>query len=398
MLANLRDTFSLPSDLLLYLLLVVVAAAVGGVGPAAAAAVGGFLCANWFFTPPFHRFTIAEAENALALVVFLVVGALVSFLVLQASARAAETPSVAARRSRRCRRRPSRERMATEERAAEALLLARADELRVSLLRAVSHDLRTPLSSIKASVTSLLQRDVDWTEEATHEFLGTIDEESDRLDDLVGNLLDMSRLQSGALRFQARPVGYEEVVPAALASLSGPTDTVDITLDETLPRVQADPALLERVVANLAANAIAASGPDAPVRIEAGAVGDRVDLRVVDRGPGIPVADRERIFEPFQRLGDGGGGVGLGLAVAQGLRRRDGRRAHRRGHPRRRGHDGRRASRRRWRRDPRPRHRRRAADPAGARHQPAGPRLRRRPGAHRARTGSAWPPTATPTS
>jgi two-component system sensor histidine kinase KdpD len=168
-------------------------------------------------------------------------------------------------------------------------------------------------------VTSLLQGDVEWTEEATLEFLRTIDEESDRLDDLVGNLLDMSRLQSGALRFQARPVGYEEVVPAALASLSGPTDTVDIALDETLPRVQADPALLERAVANLAANAIAASGPDRRVRVEAGAVAGRVDLRVVDRGPGIPVADRERIFEPFQRVGDGGGGVGLGLAVAKGF-------------------------------------------------------------------------------
>jgi two-component system sensor histidine kinase KdpD len=168
-------------------------------------------------------------------------------------------------------------------------------------------------------VTSLLQRDVAWTEAATLEFLGTIDEESDRLDGLVGNLLDMSRLQSGALRFQARPVGYEEVVPAALTSLSGATDTVDIALDETLPRVQADPALLERAVANLTANAIAASGPDRRVRVEAGAVAGRVDLRIVDRGPGIPMADRARIFEPFQRLGDGGGGVGLGLAVAKGF-------------------------------------------------------------------------------
>jgi two-component system sensor histidine kinase KdpD len=296
----------------------VVAAAVGGVGPAAAAAVLGSLCANWFFTPPFHRFTIAHGENALALAVFLFVGALVSVLVLQASARAAETlrtqAEVAALRVE-----SARERQAMEAQAAEAVLLARADELRVSLLRAVSHDLRSPLASIKASVTSLLQRDVEWTEDATLEFLRTIDEESDRLDHLVGNLLDMSRLQSGALRFQVRPVGYEEVVPSALASLSGPTDTVDIELDETLPRVQADPALLERVVANLSANAIAASGPQRRVRIEAGAVGHRVDLRVIDRGPGIPVADRERIFEPFQRMGDGGGGVGLGLAVAKGF-------------------------------------------------------------------------------
>jgi two-component system sensor histidine kinase KdpD len=320
-LANLRQTLSLTSHLLLYLLLVVVAAAVGGVGPAAAAAVLGFLCANWFFTPPYHELTIAHGENALALVIFLVVGALVSFLVLQASARAAET--VRSRAEVEALQEVSaRERRAMEDQAAEALLLARADELRVSLLRAVSHDLRTPLASIKASVTSLLQRDVDWTEEATLEFLGTIDEESDRLDDLVGNLLDMSRLQSGALRFQSRPVGYEEIVPAALSSLSGPTDTVDIALDETLPRVLADPALLERVVANLAANAITASGPSRRVRVEAGAVSGRVDLRVVDQGPGIPVADRVRIFEPFQRMGDGdggGGGVGLGLAVAKGF-------------------------------------------------------------------------------
>jgi two-component system sensor histidine kinase KdpD len=218
------------------------------------------------------------------------VGILVSLLVLQASAR-----------------------------SAEALLLSRTDELRVSLLRAVSHDLRSPLASIKASVTSLLQRDVDWTEEATLEFLGTIDEESDRLDGLVANLLDMSRLQSGALEVAMRPVGFEEVVPAALASLSLPTDTVDIAFDETMPRVQADPALLERVVANLAANAITASGADGRVRVEASASSHHVELRVVDCGPGIPPGDRARIFEPFQRLGDSGGGVGLGLAVARGF-------------------------------------------------------------------------------
>jgi two-component system sensor histidine kinase KdpD len=289
-LAHTRDTFSFPSQLLLYLLLVVIAAAVGGIGPAATAAVVGSLTANWYFTPPHHGLTIAEGENALALGVFLVVGILVSLLVLQASAR-----------------------------AAEALLLSRTDELRVSLLRAVSHDLRSPLASIKASVTSLLQRDVDWTEEATLEFLGTIDEESDRLDGLVANLLDMSRLQSGALEVAMRPVGFEEVVPAALASLSLPTDTVDIAFDETMPRVQADPALLERVVANLAANAITASGADGRVRVEASASSDHIELRVVDCGPGIPPGDRARIFEPFQRLGDSGGGVGLGLAVARGF-------------------------------------------------------------------------------
>jgi two-component system sensor histidine kinase KdpD len=318
-LANVRDAFSLPSQLLLYLLLVVVAAAVGGVGPAVAAAVAGFLCVNWYFTPPFYRFTIAEGENALALLIFLVVGAVVSFLVLQASARAAET--VRSRLELEAAQEASAiERALMEEQAAEAVLLARTDELRVALLRAVSHDLRTPLASIKASVTSLLQRDVDWRPEAIHEFLATIDEESDRLDHLVGNLLDMSRLQSGSLRVEVQPVGYEEVVPMALASLSMPTGAVDIAVDETLPRVQADAALLERAVANLVANALAAAGASGRVRVEAGAVGRRVYLRIIDRGTGIPVADRERIFEPFQRLGDStAGGVGLGLAVARGF-------------------------------------------------------------------------------
>jgi two-component system sensor histidine kinase KdpD len=115
-------------------------------------------------------------------------------------------------------------------------------------------------------------------------------------------------------------VGYEEVVPAALASLSGDTRGVEVVVDDSLPRVAADPALLERAVANLASNAIAASRPGDLVRIEAGAVAGRVDLRVVDRGPGISEEDRERIFEPFQRLGDAtGNGVGLGLAVARGF-------------------------------------------------------------------------------
>jgi two-component system sensor histidine kinase KdpD len=318
-LVPLRTDLALPTPLLLYLLLVVAAASIGGLGPALAAAVGGALCANWFFTPPYSRFTIAEGENALALLVFLAVGGVVTLLVVQASARALDVVRSQAEVTA-LREAAAGERRQMELRAEETALLAKADELRVALLRAVSHDLRSPLASIKASVTSLLQQDIEWSPQATAEFLATIDEESDRLDALVANLLDMSRLQTGALRQDAQPVGYEEVVPAALASLSSPTGDVQVVVDADLPRVLADPALLERAVANLTANAVAASPPGAPVRIEAGAVGGRVDLRIVDRGPGIPLADRERIFEPFQRLGDSGaGGVGLGLAVARGF-------------------------------------------------------------------------------
>jgi two-component system sensor histidine kinase KdpD len=205
--------------------------------------------------------------------------------------------------------------------AAVAAGLAEASDLRVALLAAVSHDLRTPLSSIKAAATSLLQQDVEWTPQATRELLTTIDEESDRLNTLVGNLLDMSRLQSGALELTMRDIGLEEVVPSAIKGLGERGYGVETRVDETLPRVHADAALLERAVANVVDNALAWSPPDKSVRVEAGAIAGRVDLRVVDRGPGIPPDQRERVFEPFQRLGDqsNGTGTGLGLAVARGF-------------------------------------------------------------------------------
>jgi len=205
--------------------------------------------------------------------------------------------------------------------AAVAAGLAEANNLRAALLAAVSHDLRTPLSSIKAAATSLLQQDVDWTPQATRELLATIDEESDRLNTLVGNLLDMSRLQSGALELAIRDVGLEEVVPAAIKGLGDRGRLVDVRVDETLPRVQADAALLERAVANIIDNAITWSPRDRPVRVDACAVGERMDLRVVDQGPGIPLDQRDRMFQPFQRLGDQSSntGTGLGLAVARGF-------------------------------------------------------------------------------
>ena len=169
-------------------------------------------------------------------------------------------------------------------------------------------------------MTSLLDDEIDWPEAERQDFLATIDAEADRLDGLVGNLLDMSRLQTGALQVAATPIGLDEVVPAALRSIGPRADEVDVDVAETLPRVVADPGLLERAIANVVQNALV-HGVGAPVRVVAGAVDGGVDLRVVDRGPGVPQADRDRIFVPFQRLGDSpqGGSVGLGLAVARGF-------------------------------------------------------------------------------
>jgi two-component system sensor histidine kinase KdpD len=214
------------------------------------------------------------------------------------------------------------ERRHLEAEAARAAATAQGDRLRTAILRAVSHDLRTPLASIKASATSLLQDDIAWTPDAQREFLVAIDEEADRLDAVVGDLLDMSRLEAGVVHPTLSPVDLDEVVQSALASLSEATaDGVGRDVPATLPPVLADPALLQRSVANLVANALRHGSADGPPSVVARSVGQEVELRVVDHGPGVPARDREQLFEPFQRLGDrqSPAGVGLGLAVARGF-------------------------------------------------------------------------------
>ena len=204
--------------------------------------------------------------------------------------------------------------------AAEAEGLVRANQLRSALLAAVSHDLRTPLASIKAASSSLLSDQLTFGPDETRILLETIDEESDRLNSLVENLLDMSRLQAGSMEVLNQSTDVHDVVEAALASLGPRGQSVAVDVPSSLPRVGADPGLLERAVANLIDNALIHAGGSEPT-IEAGQVAGRIDIRIIDRGPGIPRAERERVFQPFQRLGDSstGIGVGLGLAVARGF-------------------------------------------------------------------------------
>ncbi|MCX5448743.1 DUF4118 domain-containing protein [Streptomyces sp. SID8375] len=202
------------------------------------------------------------------------------------------------------------------ERARE---LAEGNRIRTALLAAVSHDLRTPLASIKASVTSLRSDDVAWSQEDEAELLAGIEAGADRLDHLVGNLLDMSRLQTGTVTPLIREIDLDEVVPMALGGV--PEGSVTLDIPEELPIVAVDPGLLERAVANLVENAVKYSPDGAVVLVSASALGDRVELRIADRGPGVPDSAKDRIFEPFQRYGDAprGAGVGLGLAVARGF-------------------------------------------------------------------------------
>ncbi|GAA3096328.1 hypothetical protein GCM10010530_21490 [Kribbella aluminosa] len=201
--------------------------------------------------------------------------------------------------------------------AAQARQLAEVDKLRSALLAAVGHDLRTPLSGIKAAVSSLRQSDVDWSPEEQRELLETIEESADRLDDLIANLLAMSRLQAGALSVDRRPLVLDEIVGKALVGM--PRDAVVVDVPDDLPLVLADAGLLERVIANLVDNARRYS-TDA-VRVGASNDGDAVRVTVVDTGPGVPAEDFARMFTPFQRLGDNpaDGGVGLGLAIARGF-------------------------------------------------------------------------------
>jgi len=408
----LQHAVGVPGMLLLLLLAPIGVALVGGMRPALVASVVAFLFADWFYFAPTQSLRLSLARDAVALVVFVAVAALVSGLVDQLARRSAqlargrtETQALAGLASgtalldREALHRLVRELEATlaidaaavlvptgdgwrteasagqpvpaspeaatysaplsgesmlvisgpplavddrrllaafvsqlrvaqstlrlQAEAASASALAEANNVRNAILAAVSHDLRGPLANIKAAATSLLSNDVEWPRETVLTFCKTIDEEVDRLSALVSNLLDMGRLQAGMLGVRLEAVPVDEVVYAALASLAVDTTAVVVHIPDTLPPARADRTLLERALANLIGNALAWAPPGTAVRVQACAVGGTIDLGVVDQGAGIPPDQREAVFRPFQRLGDGGpaahDGIGLGLAVTKGF-------------------------------------------------------------------------------
>ncbi|MFE0463298.1 ATP-binding protein [Kitasatospora sp. NPDC058965] len=212
-----------------------------------------------------------------------------------------------------------RDRLATV--AAEIEPIKAADKMRTALLAAVSHDLRTPLAAALASIGSLRSPDVEFSPEDRAELLGMADESLVKLTRLVDNLLDMSRLQAGALTLHLAPTELSTVLVSAMESLAQPDAPVQPLDLDTVPPVLVDPPLLERVLANVITNALRHNAPGAPVLVAASQHQGRVEVRVVDHGPGIAPEDRERVFLPFQRLGDSDNttGLGLGLALSRGL-------------------------------------------------------------------------------
>jgi two-component system sensor histidine kinase KdpD len=204
--------------------------------------------------------------------------------------------------------------------AAAAGPLAEADRLRTALLSAVSHDLRTPLASAKAAVGGL-RGPVQFSAEDRHELLATVEESLDRLNRLVDNLLDMSRLQAGALAMTPQPMSVAETVAAALDDVGEEGRGIEVRLPDELAEVYADPVLVERILVNVVRNAVRYSPNGSAPIVTGSELADFVEIRVIDAGPGIPADQWERVFLPFQRLGDFDNetGVGLGLALSRGL-------------------------------------------------------------------------------
>lgn len=211
-----------------------------------------------------------------------------------------------------------RERLVRE--AFEAETLRRSDAMKTAILRAVSHDLRTPLMAILTSASALVRPDFVLSDEERGELLVTVLEEARRLDRLVGNLLDLSRLQADAAQPKLELVSVDDLVVEALESLGEDVGRVEVSLPRDLPAVRADVQQVQRALANLLENALKYSSSAEPVQLRVASTSSEVLLRVIDRGPGVAAADLERIFMPFQRgSAPSGRGAGLGLAIAQGF-------------------------------------------------------------------------------
>jgi two-component system sensor histidine kinase KdpD len=316
------------------LLLVVLFVATGwGSRPAVLSSLLGVVCFNFFYLPPVGRFSIDAADNWVALFAFLVTAVTAGQLWSRAKRRAEEAEA-----GQHEIERLYRELRDAFERASHAEALRQSERLKSALLDAVTHDLRTPLTSIKASVTTLLEdfragahagEDVALGEEGRGEMLEVIDEETDRLNHFVEGLVEMARIEAGEMRLRPRWGSLEEIVAAALERAAPLTRAhrVEVALDAELPSVRVDARAVAEVLYTLVDNAAKYSPAGASIRVEAEHDGERaVRLSVEDEGPGVPRELRERVFDKFFRAmrdGDSGtpkpSGTGMGLAIAKGL-------------------------------------------------------------------------------
>ena len=321
----------------LALLLVVLFVATGwGSRPAVLSSLLGLVCFNFFYLPPVGRLTIDAPDNWIALFAFLVTAVTAGQLWSRAKRRAEEAEA-----GQREIERLYRELREAFERASQAKALEQSERLKSALLDAVTHDLRTPLTSIKASVTTLLEdfrsrtdakeseESVALDEEGRGEMLEVIDEETDRLNHFIEGLVEMARIEAGEMRLRRRWGSIEEIVSAALARAAPLTrgHEVLVEIEEGLPALRVDARTLTEVVYTLVDNAAKYSPAGTRVRLRAESPGDgSVRLSVEDEGPGVPAELRARVFDKFFRAmrdGDSGKhqpvGTGMGLAIAKGI-------------------------------------------------------------------------------
>jgi K+-sensing histidine kinase KdpD len=314
----------------LALLLIVLFAATGwGSRPALLAALLGVGCFNFFFLPPFYTFNIAEPQNWVALAAFLITAITAGELSARAQRRAAEAET-----GRREIKRLYDEYKDASERAREAEVLRQSEQLKSALLDAVTHDLRTPLTSIKASVTTLLDEVSDnepvaLDKEGRRELLEVINEEADRLNRFVESMVELARLEAGAVRLRRRWIAVEEIVTLARERAQALTaqHQVSVHFDKELPAVRVDAHTIAEVLYSLLDNAAKYAPPGTRLKLSVARAPDEMILFAVeDEGRGIPPELRERVFDKFFRATPDGAtslnrprGLGMGLAIARGI-------------------------------------------------------------------------------
>lgn len=302
-------------------LAVVVAGVVGGSIAATLVALLSAAAYNLVFIPPYWTYKVNVADDWVALVVFVVVALAMGLLVAgQAERRrAAEAREAELRELYEHLRTMSEEREQLAEEATRAQVLERVDDQRAALLRSVSHDLRTPLASIRA-VASDLRDGTAYDDETRIELLETVCDEAERLDRIVANLLSLSRIEAGALKPDRQAVALDELVADRVRRLGGLFRQVRIQVDipPDLPLVDGDYTQLDQVVTNLLENAARHAPQASLVRVSAEERNGMIELRVADEGIGVPDWERGRIFEPF-RKGEGSRSSGVGLAICKAI-------------------------------------------------------------------------------
>jgi K+-sensing histidine kinase KdpD len=304
----------------LYLFAVLPVAALWGLPFAIPVSFVSMLAFNWLFLPPTHTLRLADSENWVALAVYLVTAISVSAL----SARARRRTEEAEERRREAERAMDEARASEERRlreAVEAEALRRSDAVKTAVLRSVSHDLRSPITAITTASEVLRELGDSLSDDDRDELVAAILAQVRRLDRLVANLLELSRLEAGAATPARELWTVDGLVARVLDVLAADEDRVDVDLPDDIPPVEVDPGQIERALVNVIENALKFSDSDTRVAVRATSDAGEVFLRVTDSGPGIPAHERERVFEPFVRgaAADGDRGSGLGLAIARGF-------------------------------------------------------------------------------